>query len=230
MRSSHDQPYLYPPHRPSLVDYGRRFLRFPLRRMPYAVQRRPLQFLLNQVFQASIRAGDLEFLRDRCVAVEITDLSWRWPITLGKNGLELLSRGHPSETLIRGEVLEFLAMAGRFTDPDTLFFQRRIVIEGDTELGLFVKNFLDGMDPENLPKPLQLMLSCTEHLRAHWQPGAPHKPRSDLQAGPKDSSRTEAKANPSGSTRTGSEQTVTPLQAIRNTPDSKSRRGLNQHQ
>jgi predicted lipid carrier protein YhbT len=27
-------------------------------------------------------------------------------------------------------------------DPDTLFFQRRLVIEGDTELGLQVKNLM----------------------------------------------------------------------------------------
>jgi O2-independent ubiquinone biosynthesis accessory factor UbiT len=49
-------------------------------------------------------------------------------------------------------------MAGRFEDPDTLFFQRRLVIEGDTELGLGVKNFLDGLDEERLPLPLQLAL------------------------------------------------------------------------
>ena len=46
-------------------------------------------------------------------------------------------------------------MAARRRDPDTLFFQRRIVVEGDTELGLAVKNLLDSLDPSELPSPLE---------------------------------------------------------------------------
>jgi predicted lipid carrier protein YhbT len=34
----------------------------------------------------------------------------------------------------------------REEDPDTLFFARRLTIEGDTELGLVAKNLLDGID------------------------------------------------------------------------------------
>jgi len=34
----------------------------------------------------------------------------------------------------------------REEDPDTLFFNRKLVIEGDTELGLIVKNLLDSID------------------------------------------------------------------------------------
>lgn len=226
MQPFHDQPSRHRPRRSSLIDCSRWLFKLPLRQMPYAVQRRPLQLFLNQVFQVSIKAGDLEFLRDRCVAVEITDLSWRWPITLGKNGLELLPREHPSETLIRGEVPEFLAMAGRFTDPDTLFFQRRIVIEGNTELGLFVKNFLDGMDPENLPKPLQLVLSCTEHLRTYWQPGARHNLHSGSPTNSKKTSPTENKSNDSGSTRTDTERTAPPLKVIQSTANAKSPPGI----
>jgi predicted lipid carrier protein YhbT len=38
-----------------------------------------------------------------------------------------------------------VALALRREDPDTLFFSRRLVLEGDTELGLVVKNALDAM-------------------------------------------------------------------------------------
>ena len=41
-----------------------------------------------------------------------------------------------------------MSMASRQVDPDTLMFQRRLVMEGDTELGLALKNYLDGMDIE----------------------------------------------------------------------------------
>lgn len=40
----------------------------------------------------------------------------------------------------------FLQMLTRQEDPDTLFFSRRLMIEGDTELGLFVKNLLDRIE------------------------------------------------------------------------------------
>ena len=34
----------------------------------------------------------------------------------------------------------------REEDPDTLFFNRKLHIEGDTELGLITKNLLDSVD------------------------------------------------------------------------------------
>ena len=36
--------------------------------------------------------------------------------------------------------------------PDTLFFNRELSIEGDTELGLVVKNMLDAVEWPQLPK------------------------------------------------------------------------------
>lgn len=41
---------------------------------------------------------------------------------------------------------DFLLLARRQEDPDTLFFSRRLAIEGDTELGLLFKNTLDAID------------------------------------------------------------------------------------
>lgn len=40
----------------------------------------------------------------------------------------------------------FLQMVSRQEDPDTLFFNRTLTIEGDTELGLRVKNMLDALE------------------------------------------------------------------------------------
>jgi predicted lipid carrier protein YhbT len=37
-------------------------------------------------------------------------------------------------------------LARRQEDPDTLFFSRRLSMEGDTELGLLVKNTLDAIE------------------------------------------------------------------------------------
>lgn len=41
---------------------------------------------------------------------------------------------------------DLLRLARREEDPDTLFFGRRLALEGDTELGLLFKNTLDAFD------------------------------------------------------------------------------------
>ncbi len=46
----------------------------------------------------------------------------------------------------------FLQLLARQEDPDTLFFNRDLSIEGDTELGLMVKNMLDAVEWPTLPQ------------------------------------------------------------------------------
>ncbi|GAL10696.1 putative lipid carrier protein [Vibrio astriarenae] len=58
-----------------------------------------------------------------------------------------------------GSLNDLVLIAGRKEDPDTLFFQRRLSIEGDTELGLEVKNLMDSIDLDSLPKAMQVMLN-----------------------------------------------------------------------
>ena len=41
---------------------------------------------------------------------------------------------------------DFLLLATRRADPDMLFFDRRLLIEGDTETGLRLKNVLDAVE------------------------------------------------------------------------------------
>lgn len=138
----------------------------PLRLVPHPLQQGVLALALEQVFRASVGEGDLDFLEGRCLAIEIEDAGWRWPIRLAGGRLEVLEREHPADVVIRGESPAFLAMAGGFEDPDTLFFQRRLVIEGDTELGLGVKNFLDGLDEERLPAAMQQALRLGRGVRS----------------------------------------------------------------
>jgi predicted lipid carrier protein YhbT len=54
----------------------------------------------------------------------------------------------------------YLKLLAREEDPDTLFFQRRLKIDGDAELGLIVKNMLDGVE-------LPYFLLTTARLSPH---------------------------------------------------------------
>lgn len=138
----------------------------PLRLVPHPVQQLPLGVALEQLFRASVAEGGLDFLAGRCLAVELVDAGWRWPVALYDGRLQVLPRDHAADVTIRGQSWDFFLMAAGLEDPDTLFFQRRLVIEGDTELGLGVKNFLDGLDEAQLPLPAQAAVRALRGLRA----------------------------------------------------------------
>ncbi len=53
--------------------------------------------------------------------------------------------GHP-DLCFRAAARDFAAIAAREEDSDTLFVNRRLVVEGDTELALLVKNSLDAIE------------------------------------------------------------------------------------
>jgi predicted lipid carrier protein YhbT len=51
-----------------------------------------------------------------------------------------------ADLTISASAHDFVLLARREEDPDTLFFNRRLSMEGDTELGLLVKNTIDGIE------------------------------------------------------------------------------------
>ena len=68
------------------------------------------------------------------------DFSWQ-----GK-AFEMGRHGDQPDLTIGACAHDLVLMARRQEDPDTLFFCRRLILEGDTELGLLFKNTLDGLD------------------------------------------------------------------------------------
>lgn len=134
-----------------------------LRRQLPALLLRPLRWApppavtlgLRLALGRALAADDLDFLRGRVVRVRINDLDLSWNFGCGDGGLRLLHASAPADTTISGDTRAFLLLASRREDPDSLFFQRRLVVEGDTELGLAVKNLLDSLDMDALPPPLR---------------------------------------------------------------------------
>jgi len=66
----------------------------------------------------------------------------------------LLKPAGSPDLAFRANLSAFLQVAARQEDPDTLFFNRELSIEGDTELGLIVKNMLDSVDLSQLKPQL----------------------------------------------------------------------------
>ncbi|MGQ0708986.1 MAG: ubiquinone anaerobic biosynthesis accessory factor UbiT [Rhodoferax sp.] len=73
-----------------------------------------------------------------------------------------------ADLVISASAHDFVLLAQRKEDPDTLFFSRRLSMEGDTELGLLVKNTIDAIelpvfDPQHL-RPAQVLARLRERL------------------------------------------------------------------
>ena len=88
-------------------------------------------------------AAALEPLRGKILRLEVSGLRLGPQFTLCPLGLAP-AFGKPDVT-VRASLRDYVALALRREDPDTLFFHRRLVIEGDTALGLAVKNALDAV-------------------------------------------------------------------------------------
>lgn len=136
----------------------KKIIGIPGRLLPYSVQKLVLSMVLNEAFREPLRHGELDFLEGAKVRIRISDLGLDWLISVGADRFIPTDRKLEDDVCISGESLDFVLLATRQADPDTLFFQRRIRIEGDTELGLGVKNTMDAMDWDDLPGPLRKLL------------------------------------------------------------------------
>lgn len=125
----------------------------PLSLLPASIHSRLLVLTLNRVLAVPLAEGELDFLQGRSLAIQVRDAGIVFRLSLAGGRLVAGAADGRADLLIQGSVYDFLVLAGRREDPDTLVFQRRLVMQGDTELGLQVKNFLDGMDPETLRLP-----------------------------------------------------------------------------
>ncbi len=112
---------------------------------PHAVA---LSTALNALIKMKFLAEDsLELLEGRTFLIDVLDTGGRAAFTY-RNGLfrPLFTPPASADLTFRAKLSAFLQLATRQEDPDTLFFNRELLIEGDTELGLIVKNMLDAME------------------------------------------------------------------------------------
>ena len=142
----------------NLRPIAKKVVGIPGRVIPYAAQKKVLSVVLNQAFREPLKHGELDFLEGAKVRIKVTDLNIDWLIQVGSDSFVPIERELDDDVSISGESPDFILLATRRADPDTLFFQRKIRIEGDTELGLGVRNTMDSMDWDDLPMPLRKLL------------------------------------------------------------------------
>ncbi len=143
--------------RANLVRLGPALLRTPVKLTPFAIKRQILDQVLGWQFRQALEDGELDFLDDRWLSIEVRDIGLQWFTSVQNNKL-VVRESAQADVSFKADANDLLMIAARRQDPDTLFFQRRLVIEGDTELGLYVKNLMDAIELDTMPKPLRMML------------------------------------------------------------------------
>ncbi|KAF7963320.1 lipid carrier protein [Cupriavidus sp. UYMU48A] len=117
------------------------------RRMPARARALPLVSAL----ELARRAGWLEppaALDGHTFLLTVEDLGLDVPFRCEQGRFRTAGRdGGAPELTLRARMPDYLHLLAGQCDTDTLFFQRRLVISGDTALGLEVKYWLDGARP-----------------------------------------------------------------------------------
>lgn len=130
----------------------------PLLRMaPRRALLRLIEAAMGHVLKPSLLAGDLDFMQGRRLGIEASDLDFSFVVELHEGRLRTVDA--QPEASVRGSVTDLLLLASRLEDADTLFFQRRLMLTGDTELGLTARNLLDRLPWENVPLGLRIALN-----------------------------------------------------------------------
>lgn len=120
-------------------------LLLPLRVIPGPVHAAVLSTVLNRLLVGQPIAARLPELDGKVITIDITDAPCRLTFRITQGRVASAPNAIP-QVCIRGQFHDFWLLATRREDPDTLFFERRLCIEGDTETGLYLKNLLDSME------------------------------------------------------------------------------------
>ncbi|WP_230411907.1 ubiquinone anaerobic biosynthesis accessory factor UbiT [Denitromonas iodatirespirans] len=115
---------------------------------------------LNLALGRILPRDDLEPLTGKRLQLDVTDAGLSLRFTLSARGFRPRFDRQRADLTLRAATRDYLALALREEDADTLFFSRRLIMEGDTDLGLLVKNTLDAVDWDALiaaAKPATLL-------------------------------------------------------------------------
>lgn len=101
---------------------------------------------LNAVLAPQVPTDVWPLLQGRRLCLRVRDARLRFDFSWSGRRFVPLARQATCDLTISATAGDLLRLGTRQEDPDSLFFNRRLGLEGDTELGLVVKNTLDALE------------------------------------------------------------------------------------
>jgi predicted lipid carrier protein YhbT len=126
---------------------------------------------LNLALSKLLAPDVTQMLVGKKLRLRVTDAQWTFDFAWLNGRFTACQNPGEADLTISASAYDFVLLARRQEDPDSLFFSRRLAMEGDTELGLLVKNTIDAIE---LPvfsiaqfKPSQVLARLRARMSAH---------------------------------------------------------------
>lgn len=132
--------------------------KYHLKIMPKKAKLQLINMLMNRLFKQSIHDKELNFLQDKYFQINVVDLDYILTITFKDQKLVIVDNEIKSDVILKSTFNPLILLILRKEDPDTLFFNRILAIEGNTALVLEIKNWLDSLDFDLIPKTIKTVL------------------------------------------------------------------------
>ena len=126
---------------------------------------------LNLALASKLAPDVTHMLLGKKLRLRVTDAHLAFDFEWSNGRFAACQNKGAADLTISASAHDFVLLARRQEDPDTLFFSRRLSMEGDTELGLLVKNTIDAIELPvfNLEqlKPAQVLARLRARLVPH---------------------------------------------------------------
>lgn len=103
--------------------------------------------VLNSVLLPRIPDDARQWLSNRSVEIQVIDVGLRVRLQLRDSGFKAAPTDSVTALRILAPAASYLRLMRGNEDADRLFFERCLVMEGDTEMGVALKNMLDAIGP-----------------------------------------------------------------------------------
>lgn len=113
--------------------------------LPVAVASAPLLVLLEFARRREYLIAP-ESLYGKSFTMLVEDLGIQLCFSCQQGKFRPVSRSKASDLTLAASAMDFFQLASGLEDADTLFFRRRLKMEGDTELGIAVKYWIDASE------------------------------------------------------------------------------------
>jgi predicted lipid carrier protein YhbT len=125
---------------------------------------------LNLALSKQLAPDVTQMLIGKKLRLRVTDANWAFDFEWRNDRFVVCKNSGVADLTISASAHDFVLLARRQEDPDTLFFNRRLAMEGDTELGLLVKNTIDAIELPVLNieqfKPVHVLAQAREHFKS----------------------------------------------------------------